>query len=210
MTRLLELQGFYAVVDRDDADLARALAAAGACALQVRIKAASTAELLAAARTVGPIAAKAGALFVVNDRLDVALAAGADAVHLGQDDLPLAEARAIARLARPDRPLLIGISTHDLDQVEGAVSGGADYLGYGPVFATATKENPDSVQGVDALRAACAQAGQVPVVAIGGIKPEHGPQLAAAGAAAACAIASVNGAREPTAAGRRLASAWPR
>jgi thiamine-phosphate pyrophosphorylase len=210
MTRLFDLRGYYAVVDRDDADLARALAAAGACALQVRIKDASTAKLLAAARTVAPIAAEAGALFVVNDRLDVALAAGADAVHLGQDDLPLAEARAIARRARPERPLLIGVSTHDLDQVEGAVRGGADYLGYGPVFATATKENPDPVQGIDALRAACARAGDIPVVAIGGISPGHGPELAAAGAAAACAIAAVNGAPDPTAVGRRLASAWRR
>jgi thiamine-phosphate pyrophosphorylase len=104
--------------------------------------------------------------------------------------------------------LLIGVSTHDLAQVAAAVEGGADYIGYGPVFATGTKRDPDPVQGVDALRAAVARAAPVPVVAIGGITPERAAQVAATGCAAACAIASVNGAADPAAAARAIAAAF--
>jgi len=197
------LRGFYAVIDRPDRDLAERLVASGARALQVRMKGASTADLLAAARLAREVTAGRGVLLVVNDRLDVALAAGADAVHLGQDDLPLAAAREVA-----SGRLWIGISTHGEAQVREAVAGGADYLGFGPVYATGTKENPDPVQGVDCLRRAVAAAGGVPVVAIGGITPERAAEVAAAGATAACAIAAVNGAADPVAAGRRIAAAW--
>jgi len=123
----------------------------------------------------------------VNDDLEVALAAGADAVHLGQDDMPLAEAR---RLAGP--ALRIGVSTHNLEQVAHAVAGGADYLGFGPVFPTGSKANPDPVVGLAGLAAAVAAAAPVPVVAIGGITPERAAAVAAAGARAACAISAVN------------------
>jgi thiamine-phosphate pyrophosphorylase len=204
------LRGFYAVLDRDDPDLARMLVAsdgAGAQVLQVRIKPESpvaTAALLAAARTARRITREHGALLIINDRLDVALAAEADGVHLGQDDLPLAAARRLAG----DR-LLIGVSTHDLAQVRAAVAGGADYLGYGPVFSTATKRNPDPVQGLEALAAAVAAAAPLPVVAIGGITPATGAAVAATGAAAACVIAAVNHTPDPAAAGRQINTTWP-
>ena len=197
------MRGFYAVLDRDDPELAEVLLAAGACALQVRMKRAGAAEVAAAARGALAIARRHGALLVVNDRLDVALAIGADAVHLGQDDLPLDVARRIA-----GGRLLIGVSTHDEAQVRAAVAGGADYLGFGPVFATGTKENPDPVQGTDGLRRAVAAAGRVPVVAIGGITALRAAEVAAVGATAACAIAAVNGAKDPGAAGRAIACAF--
>jgi thiamine-phosphate pyrophosphorylase len=164
------LRGFYAILDRDDPELADLLIRAGAG---------------------------------VNDRLDVALAVGADAVHLGQDDLPLADARRVAQ-----GRLLIGVSTHDEAQVRAAVAGGADYLGFGPVYATGTKENPDPVQGTAGLARAVAAAGGVPIVAIGGITVERAAEVAAAGATAACAIAAVNGAKDPEAAGRAIACAF--
>ncbi|MBK9035149.1 MAG: thiamine phosphate synthase [Myxococcales bacterium] len=207
--RAAAIRGFYAILDVDDHALATALVDPHGCAasvLQVRLKGASTRALVAAATMARRVTTAAGALLIVNDRLDVALAVGADGVHLGQDDLPLAAAVRALGAARDH--LLIGISTHDLDQVGLAVAGGADYLGFGPVFATSTKANPDPVVGVDGLAAACARAGRVPVVAIGGVTPDAGPALHAAGAAAACAIAAVNGAPDRAAAAQALAVRW--
>lgn len=203
------LRGFYAVLDRDDLGLAEALAAAAPCAIQLRLKGATTAELCAAARRAAPVARAAGALFIVNDRLDVALAAGADGAHLGQSDLPLAEARRIAERARPESPPLLGVSTHNGPELADALAGGADYVGFGPVFPTATKENPDPTQGLESLRRAAAEAGSTPVVAIGGVTPERASAIASAGASAACAIAAVNRSGDLAPAGRRIAAAWP-
>jgi len=198
------LSGFYAVLDRDDPGLAEQLLVS-ARVLQVRLKPATSAAVLAAARHVREITRRCGALLIINDRLDLALAAEADGVHLGQDDLPLAAARA---LVPPG--FVIGISTHDLTQVRAAVAGGADYLGYGPVYPTITKENPDPVQGIQALAAAVTVAGRTPVVAIGGITPENVAAVAATGAAAACAISAVNRSADVVASGRAIARAWER
>ena len=213
MTPAAAVRGFYAILDRDDESLARALViGGGARVLQVRIKprsgpAPGAAELIGIAAMARRVCDEAGAALVINDRIDVALAAGADGVHLGQTDLPLAEAREVVReAARGARGgLWIGISTHNPEQVRAALAGGADYLGYGPVFATGTKANPDPVQGVDALRAAVALAGQTPVVAIGGITPERVDALYAAGAAAVCAIGAVNDAPDVAGTARRMA-----
>jgi thiamine-phosphate diphosphorylase len=190
----MNIAGFYAVLDRDDEALARALVLdGGAKVLQVRIKprgAAASADALditRIARMARRVCDEAGAQLVVNDRVDIAMAVRADAVHLGQTDMPIADARRIAG----DR-LAIGISTHDLTQVRIACAAGADYLGFGPVFATTTKQNPDAVQGIEQLRAAVTLAGRVPVVAIGGVTPAHAAALYAAGAAAICAISAVN------------------
>lgn len=182
---------FYAVLDRDDEALARILAA-HACALQVRLKPRGRRidadEILRVARMARRVCDAAGIPLVVNDRVDLALAAGADGVHLGQTDLPIAEARAIA-----GTKLFVGVSTHDLDQVRAACAAGADYLGFGPVFATSTKENPDRVQGIEGLRAAVGVSTR-PIVGIGGIPIAAVPQVLAAGAAAACLISAINGA----------------
>ncbi|MGE0867759.1 MAG: thiamine phosphate synthase [Kofleriaceae bacterium] len=205
MTVRAALRGFYAVLDRPDLELASTLLAAGARVLQLRIKPAepmAISELIGIARRARAVCRAAGAALIVNDRIDVALAAGADGVHLGQRDLPLADARRIA-----GGRLWIGISTHDLAQVAAACAGGADYLGYGPVFATRTKLDPDPVQGVEALRAAVAAAGHVPVVAIGGITAERAADVYAAGASAVCAISAVNDAPDVGAAARRLSDA---
>ncbi len=198
------LRGYYAILDRDDRELAELLVtAAGARVLQVRIKPGSAAEILAVAQMAREVTRAHGALLVVNDRIDIALAVGADGVHLGQNDLALADAQGVAagRLA-------IGISTHNRDQVLAAVAGGADYLGFGPVYATGTKENPDPVQGLDGLHTAVAASGGVPIIAIGGITPAQCEGVAAMGATGAAAIAAVNAAPDPAAAGQAIATWW--
>jgi thiamine-phosphate pyrophosphorylase len=195
----VRIRGFYAVLDRADEQLARALAS-HASVVQVRVKPADASDIAAIARLARRICEEHGTALVVNDRVDIALAVGADGVHLGQADLPVAAARAVAG-AR----LAIGVSTHSLAQVERAVADGADYLGFGPIFSTATKANPDPIVGLDGLRAAVATAGDVPIVAIGGLRPEHARSIYAAGAAAICAISAVNDAADPSAVAGRFA-----
>jgi thiamine-phosphate pyrophosphorylase len=179
--------------------------------LQVRIKPAKPVpipEILAAARMARAVTAEAGALLIIDDHLDIALAVDADGVHLGQSDLPLAEARTLVARWKPERPFVIGISTSDPAQIEDAIRGGADYLGFGPVYETMTKLDPDPVQGIDRLAEAVRLAGNVPVVAIGGITPDRAPAVAAAGAVAACCISAVNASENPAAAGARIGAAW--
>jgi thiamine-phosphate pyrophosphorylase len=138
---------------------------------------------------------------IVNDRLDVALGGGAGGVHLGQDDLPLAAARKLVPAG-----FIIGISTHDVAQARAALEGGADYIGFGPCFPTATKQNPDPVVGLERLAEVCRLGGRV--VAIGGITLERAGEVARAGAAAAAIISAVNGSADVTAAARSVASHW--
>jgi thiamine-phosphate diphosphorylase len=203
------ISGFYAVLDRDDEALARALVAdGGARVLQVRLKprgsavAADAGDVVRVARMARRICDEVGAALVINDRVDIALAVRGDGVHLGQTDLSIRDARRVAG----DR-LFIGISTHDPDQVRAARAAGADYLGFGPVFATATKANPDVVQGLDGLRAAVALAGPIPVVAIGGITADRVAEIYEVGARAACAIGAVNDALDVADAARAM-SRW--
>lgn len=212
--RGLALRGYYAILDvvaaeAGDAPRAREraahLLAAGPCMLQLRVKGVAAADLARLARALLPLATEAGVPLCVNDRLDVALAVGADAVHLGQDDLPLADARRIAA-----GRLTIGISTHDLAQAAAAIAGGADYLGFGPVFATATKVNPDPIVGLKRLIQVVDSAGSVPIVAIGGITPERAPSFAATGAAAAAVVGAIDHAPNPTAAARAVRAAFAR
>lgn len=173
------------------------LFAAGVPAIQLRMKDATAAAMLAVLaelRSRRPL----GTLIFVNDRLDVALAAEVDGVHLGQDDLPLATARRICReCGRPD--LLIGISTHNETQAAAALAGEADYIALGPIYPTTSKRNPDPVVGVERLATLCKKSSR-PVVAIGGISLPEVPAIAAAGAHCAAIISAVNHAPEPHAA----------
>jgi thiamine-phosphate pyrophosphorylase len=212
---MLGLRGFYAILDLTPAlaedrrrfdELARQLLTAQPCCLQLRAKAIAAGIFATFARRLHPLCRAAGVPFCVNDRLDVALAVGAEVAHLGQDDLPLADARRVrAQLGRPD--LILGISTHTLAQAIAAGEGGADYLGFGPIFGTGSKANPDPTVGLDALAEAC-RAVRVPVVAIGGITLDTVGSVARAGARAAALIAAVTNAPDPTAAGRQVAAAF--
>lgn len=201
-------RGFYAILDRDDEHLARTLAA-NASVLQVRLKPATTDDIIRVATMARRVCADADIPLVINDRVDVALAVGADGVHLGQTDMPLADARALAG----DR-LAFGISTHNPQQLAAALAGAPAYVAYGPVFTTTTKENPDPVQGLAALRAAVAQVRAVdvslPIVAIGGITPADVGALYATGVTSLCAISAVNGASDVALAARALHNGYAR
>jgi thiamine-phosphate pyrophosphorylase len=205
-SHLARIRGLYGMVDLSPGSapagrLARALLEGGARVLQVRMKGASAAAMLAVLDELRPLARSRGATLIVNDRVDVALAGGADGVHLGQDDLPLAAARRIAP------HLVIGVSTHSELQAAAAEREGADYIGFGPIFATTSKARPDRVVGVAVLRDVCARV-RLPVVAIGGILPEHAREVAAAGAAAAAIIGGVSRAADPVAAARTVGQAF--
>ena len=207
----MRVRGFYGVIDTTGEaarELAERLILAGAEVLQVRLKDAPASVLFETTRRVRELTAPAAVGLVVNDRLDVALAAGADAVHLGQRDLSLAAAR--AALAAVRGRVLVGISTHTPAQAEVAAKAGADYLGFGPIFPTTTKVNADPAQGLDALAEAVQRAYPVPVVAIGGITPARAPDVARTGVAAACAISAVNAAEDVIEAARGIAEAFGR
>jgi thiamine-phosphate pyrophosphorylase len=165
---------------------------------QLRDKHASDDELLRAAHTARQLCDKHGALFIVNDRPDLAVAARADGVHLGQDDMPIEEGRAIVG---PNR--LIGRSTHSPGQVDAAV--GADYIGVGPVHATPTKLGRPAV-GVELVRYAAANA-LVPFFAIGGLDATTLPEAVAAGATRAAVVRAISEAADPEAAARALRAA---
>lgn len=184
--------GLYAITDARSGDpvaVGQQLLAAGCRLLQLRMKQATTAERTAAARRLVQAARAQGALLIVNDDLDAAAASGADGLHLGQDDGDLAAAR-----ARLGPAALIGRSTHDLDQVAAACAEGADYIGFGPVFGTATKTDTAPVVGIQGLARAVA-ASAVPVVAIGGIDATRLAQVRATGAHCWAVISALETAR---------------
>ncbi len=175
--------------------------AAGAGAVQLRDKDAPPRELLDLARRLRAVTARRGALLIVNDRLDIALAVGADGVHLGPDDVPVAA----ARRAVPDG-FLVGHSTDDPAKARRAEAGGADYLGCGTVFATTSKRDAGAVIGVDGLTAV-ARSVRIPVLAIGGVTAERVPLLDGSGAIGVAVISAVMAAARPAGAARRLLEA---
>jgi thiamine-phosphate pyrophosphorylase len=192
----------YLVADR--AGLDRALEGAlagGADLVQLRDKHASDDELLAAAEQVRERCAAAGALFVVNDRPDLALAAGADGVHVGQDDTPVAEARAVV-----GDDAIVGLSTHSIEQARAGARSGADYIAVGPVHATPTKEGRPAI-GLEPIRFAAANVTGVPWFAIGGIDVETVGAVVAAGARRAVIVRAIANADDPEAATRALRAA---
>ena len=176
--------------------------AAGATAVQIRAKAATARELLDLGRRVQPLAREAGALLFVNDRVDVALALGADGVHLGPDDLPVASVRA----AVPDG-FIIGASTDDPDVARRLASYGADYIGCGAVYATSTKPDAGDVIGIEGLDRV-ARAVDVPVVGIGGVTVERSAEVSKTAAAGLAVVGAVMGAPDVAAAVRGLLAPW--
>ena len=167
-------------------ELARALLDAGIRFLQLRVKHQPTNRFVEIARAVKVLADGARAQLIINDRPDIARLVDAAGVHLGQHDIAAADAR---RLLGPGK--LIGLSTHNLAQAEAAAAEGvADYLGFGPVFPTASKDHPDPVQGLDELRRVRARI-KVPLVAIGGITAANMPDVLNAGADAVAMIGEI-------------------
>ncbi len=186
-------------------DVVREALAAGAPTIQLRLKGATARELLEAAHTLIPIVRSAGALFIVNDRLDVALAAGADGVHLGPDDPPVMDARTVAAdtVRAVAEAFIVGYSADTTDGATRAEAEGADYLGVGAVYATANKSDAGEVIGLEGLRRVV-KAVSIPVVAIGGITPERIGAVAETGACGSATIGAVMGSPEPAEAVRAL------
>ena len=182
----------------DLAELAEALYRGGADVVQLRDKEAEAVPLLAAAEVVRAAAARHGGLFAVNDRADLALAAGADVCHLGQDDLPMSWARRIL-----GEDVLLGRSTHSLAQAAEAVAQGWDYVVAGPVHPTATKPGRPAT-GLDLLRQLAALRPPMPWFAIGGIDEATVGDVVNAGARRAVVVRAVIDAPDPAAAAASL------
>ncbi len=180
---------------------AEAAVAGGASCLQLREKHLDGGELLARARRLAALCKPAGVLFVVNDRLDVAQAAGADGVHLGQTDLP---ARAARKLVGPG--MLLGVSTHTMEQAHQAVADGADYVGVGPVYPSTTKPR-DFLPGLAFAEQAASL--PVPAVAIAGITLDRVPEVLATGVKAVAVTQAVVGALDVKAAAAAFKAALP-
>jgi thiamine-phosphate pyrophosphorylase len=172
--------------------------AGGATCIQLREKGASSREIFLEAVELRKVTREKRVPFLVNDRLDIALAVGADGVHLGQDDLPLKTAR---KIMPPG--MILGASVDDPGQARLAERLGATYLGAGAVFATATKPDAQQSIGLQTLAAICREV-KIPVVAIGGINGENAGRAIAAGAAGVAVIGSIMAAPDITAAVRKM------
>lgn len=187
----MKIKGLYAIIDNSirpdlsNIEIAKMVLAGCAGILQLRGKGLSSRELLEQSREIRELTRKAGATFIVNDRADIALLSDADGVHLGQDDLPIVEARKIL-----GREKLIGISTHNIDQAIKAKHEGADYIGFGPVFKTETKAGAEEAKGLQALLE-IKKSANIAVMAIGGINLENLKKVMDTGADGAAVISAI-------------------
>ena len=204
----LSLPPLYAILDpeqtkgRSCEQVLRDLLAAGISILQLRVKSMAASQFLALAQRVRAATRSHGCKLIVNDRIDIALACEADGVHLGQDDLPLAVGRKLMGNK------IVGISTHDLAQAREAEQDGADYIGFGPMFGTTTKETSYSARGLDMLRQIRA-AVKIPIVAIGGITEQNMQEVWEGGADSTAIISDILGAEDIAAKTRRILAAAP-
>jgi len=183
---------------RSHLEIADAAIRGGATAVQLRMKDDPARVILETARAVAALCRAAGVALILNDRVDVALASGADGVHVGQDDLPAAAARALLG-AGP----LLGVSAATPEEAVAAERAGADYLGVGAIYATSTKADAGAPVGPGRI-GAIRRASGLPVVAIGGITPENAAAAIGAGAAGVAVITAVTLADDMVAATRRL------
>ena len=171
--------------------IARQLVSAGVRLLQYRAKGVSAREVLETAKQLAQMARAEGTSLFVNDRPDLAYLAGADGVHVGQDDLSVEQTRAIVGQDR-----WVGVSTHNREQFEAAAATSADYIAIGPIFQTTSKANPDPVVGTGLLRE-LRPLTKKPIVAIGGIRLERAAELIEAGANSVAVISDILRAEDP-------------
>jgi thiamine-phosphate pyrophosphorylase len=183
------IRGLYCVIDSAWVELSAAggtaekLVSAGAGIIQLRAKNEGSKAVLEAAVAVRATT-RGRALFIVNDRVDIALLSEADGVHLGQDDIPLTDARELMPSA------IIGLSTHNLEEADEARSLGADYISFGPIFRTRTKKDADTPKGLERLKALANEV-SLPIVAIGGITADTALPVLGAGAASVAIISDI-------------------
>jgi thiamine-phosphate pyrophosphorylase len=189
----LILPKLYAILDPEQTkgrapdSVLQQLLDGGAKIVQLRVKSLPAADFLSLARAARAQTRPAGCRLIVNDRIDIALASDADGVHLGQEDLPLAVGRKLLGNK------WIGISTHDIDQAKEAQRNGADYIGFGPIFGTTTKNTGYEARGIDRLKAIRTEI-NIPIVAIGGINEQNVQSVWQAGAESAAIISDILGA----------------
>lgn len=193
------VKGIYTLIDTtyvSPADIVRTAAkliSGGAGMIQLRAKGMSAKKMLEAARGLRRACARGSVTLIINDRVDIALSCGADGVHLGQDDLPVGEARKLLGAGA-----IIGLSTHNASEAAQASVLGADYVSFGPVFATKTKKDAQSPKGIEGIREA-RSATTLPIVAIGGITEATLPAVLEAGADAAAVVSDILLAQDITA-----------
>jgi thiamine-phosphate pyrophosphorylase len=205
------MRGLYPIVDLDTLatrrlgplELAEALLTARPHLLQLRAKHASPREVLELLERLKPLCARAGTLLFANDRPDLAILAGADGVHVGQDDVPVSAVRQLSPT------LKVGVSTHDAEQLQQALALRPDYVAFGPIFVTRSKARPDPTLGMQALldAASTAAAAGVPLVAIGGLGLGVAEALGQAGVLSAVISDLLHDGDTPSAIAAR-ASAW--
>lgn len=202
----LVLPPLYAILDpeqtkgRDPETVLQSLLAGGAAMIQLRVKSLAPSDFFELAKVARAATRAHDCKLILNDRIDIAVACDADGVHLGQDDLPLAAGRKLMG------EKIVGISTHDLAQAEAAERNGADYIGFGPMFGTTTKDTGYAARGVEMLgkiRAAV----KLPIVAIGGINEQNVTQVWQAGADSAAIISDILHAEDIVAKTRRIVAA---
>lgn len=202
-----EVRGIYVITDsvlrpdRSHVEIAKAALAGGSRVIQLRDKEAADSELIPIAREIRRLTAETRAIFVVNDRIEVALASDADGLHIGQEDMPVSE----ARRRWPDR--LLGVSAATPEEALAAERDGADHLGVGPIYSTATKSDAGEAIGLELIRE-IRRACPLPIVAIGGIGPSNIGEIARAGAESAAVISAVVCADDMAAAARALVELW--
>jgi thiamine-phosphate pyrophosphorylase len=187
---MMRIPKLYAITDRQwsnctHEEIVRMMLDGGASLIQLRDKDASGRELLDQAMACLKLTREAGATLIINDRVDVVLTAGADGVHLGQDDLSVDEAREIL-----GEDMIIGVSTHSIAQFRAALETTANYIAVGPVYPTITKENPAPVVGLELVREARKLTDR-PLVAIGGISHARAPEVIEAGADCVAVISAL-------------------
>jgi thiamine-phosphate pyrophosphorylase len=179
-------------------ELASRAIAGGADTIQFRQKSGSTREMIEVARKVKGLCAQAGVIFIVNDRIDVAIAAEADGVHLGQDDFPIPLARELLGESR-----FIGGSAATMEEARKCLAEGADYVGFGPVYPTTSKDDAGPVSGIGILKRVT-EAIPLPIIAIGGVSAENTPEVMRAGAHGIAVISAVCCKEDPEGATREL------
>ena len=203
-----EVRGLYVIIDpqvtggRDPLDIAVAAVNGGARMLQLRDKLRDKGESLPLAMALQDLCQRNGALLIINDHADVAAAVGSGGLHVGQTDLPVAQAR---RILAPRQAL--GRSNREYEQLEESIAMGADHVAFGAIYATTSKGVARNPQGPERVREAKSIAGDIPLVAIGGINLSNVAPVVEAGADAICVTAAVGSADEPEAAAARMTAA---
>ncbi len=189
------------VGQRDLVQVVESVLKAGVQVVQFRDKSAPTRILVAMARKLADLAKKQGAILIVNDRVDVAMVSGAHGVHLGQEDMEVADAR---RILGADA--VIGVSVRTIQEAQRAVEAGADYVAASHVFPTGTKDIQDPPLGLEGV-SALSKALDVPLVGIGGIGPENAADVVRAGADGVAVVSAILAARDPVAAAKAMQTA---